>query len=124
MSQKLVLVTDDGVSEFPITADTKLTGNDVSDWLKRKQIELEKIEHGKHVFGIEDVLRKENQLVQKTDKEIEVKVEPVEKPVEPQVTEPVTDDQSKDVVESTEKPKDSVTELNDDDNFFNDRGII
>ena len=124
MSQKLVLVTDDGVFEFPITADTKLPGNEVSDWLKRKQIELEKIEHGKHVFGIEDVLRKENQLVQKADKEIEVEVEPVEKLSEPQVKESVTDDQSGDVVESIEKSKDSVTELNDDDNFFNDRGII
>ena len=124
MSQKLVLVTDDGVFEFPITADIKLTGNEVSDWLKYKQVELEQIEHGKHVFGIEDVLRKENQLAQKADNEIEVKVEPAEKLSEPQVKEPVTDDQSEDVVEPTEKSKDSVIELNDDDNFFNDRGII
>lgn len=124
MSQKLVLVTDDGVFEFPITADTKLTGDEVRDWLKRKQAELEKIEHGTHVFGIEDVLRKENQLAQKTDKETEAKDEPVEKPVESQVKDPVTDDQSEDAVESTEKSKDSVTDLNDDDNLFNDRGII
>ena len=124
MSQKLVLVTDDGVSEFPITADTKLTDDDVSDWLKRKQAELEQIEHGEHVFGIEDVLRKENQLAQKADKEIEAKVEPVEKPAESQVKESFTDDQSEDAVESAEKPKDSVTELSDDDNFFNNRGII
>lgn len=124
MSQKLVLVTDDGVSEFPITADTKLTGNEVSEWLERKQIELEKIEHGKHVFGIEDVLRKETQLAQKTDQESEVNVEPVEKLVEPQVEKPVIDDQLDEAVESTKKPEDPVTELNDDDNFFNDRGII
>lgn len=124
MSQKLVLVTDDGVFEFPITADTKLTGDEVRDWLKRKQAELEKIEHGTHVFGIEDVLRKENQLAQKTDKEIEADVEPVEKPVGLPVKESVTDDQSDEAVEPTEKSKDSVTELNDDDNFFNDRGII
>lgn len=124
MSQKLVLFTDDGVFEFPITADIKLTGDEVSDWLKRKQAELEKIEHGKHVFGIEDVLRKENQLLQKADKEIEAKVKPVKKPVESQVTKPVTDDQLDDAIEPIEKPKESVTELNDDDNFFNDRGII
>lgn len=124
MGQKLVLVTDDGISEFPITTDTKLTGNEVREWLKRKQIELEKIEHGKHVFGIEDVLRKESQLVQKADKESETEVEPVEQSTKPSVNESVTTDQSEDAVESTEKPKDSVTELNDDDDFFNDSGII
>lgn len=124
MGQKLVLVTDDGVSEFPITTDTKLTGNEVREWLKRKQIELEKIEHGKHVFGIEDVLRKESQLVQKADKERETKVEPVEQSVKSPVNESVTADQAEKAVEPTEKSKDSVTDFNDDDNFFNDRGII